>query len=97
MNVSNADYSVDQLSKEMNMSRVSLYKKVLLLTGKTPIEYIRFYRLKKAAQLLEKSQLTIAEIAYEVGFNNPKFFSKYFKLEYNMLPSAYAALKANKA
>ncbi len=95
-NVSNADYSVDQLSQEMNMSRVSLYKKVLLLTGKSPVEYIRFYRLRKATQLLEKSQLTISEIAYEVGFNNPKYFTKYFKQEFNMLPSVYIAQKSIK-
>ncbi|RNL56645.1 hybrid sensor histidine kinase/response regulator transcription factor [Pedobacter jejuensis] len=95
-NVSNAEYSVDQLSGEMNMSRVSLYKKVLLLTGKSPVEYIRFYRLKKSIQLLEKSQLTISEIAYEVGFNNPKYFTKYFKQEFNMLPSAYVLQKTKK-
>ena len=71
------------------MSRVSVYKKVLTLTGKPPIEFIRSIRLKRAAQLLEKSQLTIAEIAYEVGFNNPKDFSRYFKLEYGVLPSAF--------
>jgi signal transduction histidine kinase/ligand-binding sensor domain-containing protein/DNA-binding response OmpR family regulator len=95
-NVSNADYSVDQLSQEMNTSRVSLYKKVLLLTGKSPVEYIRFYRLRKATQLLEKSQLTISEVAYEVGFNNPKYFTKYFKQEFNMLPSVYIAQKSIK-
>ncbi|MFC4142861.1 two-component regulator propeller domain-containing protein [Pedobacter mendelii] len=95
-NVSNSEYSVDQLSGEMNMSRVSLYKKVLLLTGKSPVEYIRYYRLKKSTQLLEKSQLTISEIAYEVGFNNPKYFTKYFKQEFNMLPSAYITQKSNK-
>jgi AraC-like DNA-binding protein len=71
------------------MSRVSAYKKLLQLTGKPPIEFIRSIRLKRAAQLLEKSQMTIAEVAYEVGFNNPKYFSKYFKLEYKVLPSAY--------
>jgi AraC-like DNA-binding protein len=71
------------------MSRVSAYKKISTLTGKTPIEFIRSIRLKRAAHLLEKSQLTVAEVAYEVGFNNPKYFSKYFKMEYNVLPSAY--------
>ncbi|WP_315824844.1 helix-turn-helix domain-containing protein [Paraflavitalea speifideaquila] len=50
---------------------------------------MRSVRLKRAAQLLEKSQLTVAEIAYEVGFNNPKYFSKYFKLEYHVLPSQW--------
>jgi len=70
---------------------VALYKKILALTGKTPIEFIRSVRLKRAAQLLEKSQMTVAEIAYEVGFNNPKYFSKYFKLEYHVLPSQWGA------
>jgi DNA-binding response OmpR family regulator/nitrogen-specific signal transduction histidine kinase len=88
-NISNPDFSVEELSRELHMSRVSAYKKLLQLTGKPPIEFIRSIRLKRAAQLLEKSQMTIAEVAYEVGFNNPKYFSKYFKLEYKMLPSAY--------
>ncbi|WP_449436648.1 helix-turn-helix domain-containing protein [Pedobacter steynii] len=86
-------YTVDQLSADMNMSRVGLYKKVLPLTGKSPVEYIRSYRLLKSKPLLLKSQMTIAEVAYEVGFSNPKHFSKYFKQEFNMLPSAYALTK----
>lgn len=88
-NLANADYSVDQLSSELNMSRVGLYKKLIMLTGKSPVEYIRTYRLKKGEALLLKSQLSISEIAYAVGFNNPKYFSKYFKQEFNELPSAY--------
>jgi DNA-binding response OmpR family regulator/nitrogen-specific signal transduction histidine kinase len=88
-NISNPDFSVEELSRELHMSRVSAYKKLLQLTGKPPLEFIRSIRLKRAAQLLEKSQMTIAEVAYEVGFNNPKYFSKYFKLEYKVLPSAY--------
>jgi signal transduction histidine kinase/ligand-binding sensor domain-containing protein/DNA-binding response OmpR family regulator len=88
-NLSNADFSVEELSRELGMSRVHLYKKLLAITGKSPIEFIRIVRLKVAAQLLSKSQLTISEIAYKVGFNNPKYFSKYFKEEYNMLPSQY--------
>jgi len=84
-------YSVDQLSSEMNMSRVGLYKKILPLTGKSPIEYIRHYRLQKAKPLLLKSQLTISEVAYAVGFGNPKHFSRYFKQEFGILPSHYAA------
>lgn len=88
-NISNPDFSVEELSRELHMSRVSAYKKLLSLTGKTPIEFIRSIRLKRAAQLLGKSQMTVAEVAYEVGFNNPKYFAKYFKLEYGVLPSAY--------
>jgi signal transduction histidine kinase/ligand-binding sensor domain-containing protein/DNA-binding response OmpR family regulator len=88
-NISNPDFSVEELSRAAYMSRVALYKKLLALTGKTPIEFIRSVRLKRAAQLLEKSQMTVAEIAYEVGFNNPKYFSKYFKMEYHVLPSQW--------
>src|SRR5690606_6836982 len=64
-NISNPDFSVEDFSRLMCMSRVALYKKLMLLTRKTPIEFIRHIRLKRAASLLEKSQLTIAEIAYE--------------------------------
>ena len=77
------------------MSRVHLYKKLLQITGKTPIEFIRTIRLKRAAQLLRESQLYVSEIAYEVGFNNPKYFSKYFKDEFGVLPSAYQLKEKN--
>jgi signal transduction histidine kinase/ligand-binding sensor domain-containing protein/DNA-binding response OmpR family regulator len=90
-NISDTNFSVEDLSRELGMSRVHLYKKLLALTGKSPLEFIRVIRLQQAAQMLEKSQLTVSEIAYKVGFNNPKYFTKYFKEEYKMLPSAYAA------
>jgi DNA-binding response OmpR family regulator len=89
-NISDPEFSVEELSKELGISRGHLYRKLLSLTGKSPIEFIRVIRLQRAAQLLEKSQLTIAEIAYKVGFNNPKFFTKYFKEHYSILPSLYA-------
>jgi signal transduction histidine kinase/ligand-binding sensor domain-containing protein/DNA-binding response OmpR family regulator len=92
-NLTNKDFSVEELSRLLGMSRVLLYKKLLALTGKTPIEFIRTIRMQRAAQLLEKSQFTISEVAYQVGINNPKYFAKYFKEEYNMLPSNYAAEK----
>lgn len=88
-NISEADFSVEDMSREMFISRVALYKKLLALSGKTPIEFIRQIRLKRSVQLLEKSKMTVAEVAYEVGFNNPKYFSKYFKAEYGKLPSVY--------
>jgi signal transduction histidine kinase/DNA-binding response OmpR family regulator len=92
-NVSNADYSVEDLGKELGISRAHFYKKIISLTGKSPLEFIRAIRLQQAAQLLEKSQLTVAEVAYKVGFNNPKYFAKYFKETFHVLPSAYAAGK----
>jgi signal transduction histidine kinase/DNA-binding response OmpR family regulator len=92
-NVSNADFSVEDLGRQLGISRAHMYKKIVSLTGKSPLEFIRTIRLQQAAQLLEKSQLTVAEIAYQVGFNNPKYFARYFKEAYNVLPSAYAAGK----
>lgn len=88
-NITNPNFSVEELSRMMFLSRVSLYKKMLTITGKTPVEFIRSIRLKKAVQLLEKSKLNIASVAYEVGFSNPTYFSKVFKEEYGMLPSDY--------
>lgn len=87
------EFSVEDFSREMFMNRVTLYRKILSITGKTPLEFIRSIRLKRAAQLLEKSGMSIAEIAYEVGFNNPKVFSKSFKEEFNVSPSQYVNTK----
>lgn len=83
--------SVEFLSKELGMSRVHLYKKLQSITGKSPIEFIRLIRLKRASQLLAKSQLNISEVAYMVGYNNAKYFAKHFKAEFSMLPSEFAA------
>jgi AraC-like DNA-binding protein len=88
-NITNANFSVEELSSNLNLSRVSLYKKLLTLTGKTPVDCIRTIRLKRAVQLLEKSKLSIANVAYEVGFNNAAYFAKVFKEEFGMLPSEY--------
>jgi AraC-like DNA-binding protein len=62
---------------------------LLEFTGETPIEYIRSVKLNKAAQLLERSDMNIAEIAYTVGFATPNYFAKAFKLKFYMLPSEY--------
>ena len=91
--IDDPDFSVEDFSREMCLSRVALYKKILSLTGRAPLEFIRSIRLKRAAQLLEKSGMSIAEIAYEVGFNNPKNFTKYFKEEFKLLLSQYLAAK----
>lgn len=89
-NLFDPEFSVEEMSRQLFMSRVGLYKKIFALTGKTPIEFIRSIRLKRAAQLLEAKDMTVAEVAYSVGFNNPKNFSKYFKTEYNVLPSEFS-------
>ncbi|WP_338239265.1 two-component regulator propeller domain-containing protein [Persicobacter diffluens] len=88
-NIGKSDFSVEEMSKELGMSRVHLYKKLTAITGKSPVEFIRIIRLKRGKKLLEKSQMTVSEVAYEVGFNSPRYFSKYFAKEYGMLPSKY--------
>ncbi|MFT3702525.1 MAG: two-component regulator propeller domain-containing protein [Agriterribacter sp.] len=95
-NMSEVAFSVEDLSRALCMSRVALYKKLLSITGKAPLDFIRTIRMKRAAQLMEKTQMTVSEIAYEVGFNNPKYFSKFFKKEFNKLPSEYITAKRKK-
>lgn len=88
-NIASPDLSVEELSKNLGMSRVHLYKKMLAITGHTPIEFIRVIRLKRAAQMLRDKQQNVSDVAYAVGFNSPKYFSKYFKEEFGVLPSVY--------
>jgi signal transduction histidine kinase/DNA-binding response OmpR family regulator len=89
-NIGNSEFSVEKMGKELGVSRGHLYNKLMALTGKSPVEFIRVMRLKRAAQYLGKSQLSISEIAFQVGFNDPKYFSRYFKEEFGVVPSEYA-------
>lgn len=89
LNIENPDFLVEDLCREMGMSRVYFYKKILALTDKTPSELIRYMRIRRAADLLERSQLFVNEVAYKVGFNDPKYFRKYFKEEYGINPNEY--------
>ena len=88
-NMARSELSVEEMSRDLGMSRVHLYKKLVSITGRSPIEFIRVIRLKRAAQMLRDKQQNVADVAYAVGFNNPKYFSKYFKEEFGMLPSAF--------
>lgn len=87
-NMDNSEFSVEELSAQIGISRSGLYKKLMSITGKSPLEFMRILRLKRGKQLLEKSQLSISQIAYQVGLS-PKQFAKYFKEEYGCLPSEY--------
>ncbi|MCG2616232.1 ATP-binding protein [Terrimonas sp. NA20] len=91
------DLSVEQLSKHLFMSRATLYNKVVDLTGETPVEFIRSVRLNKAAEFLENTDMRIVEISYAVGFATPSYFTKAFKLKFNLSPSEYAAQKKKKS
>lgn len=87
--LSDSTLSVEILAGNMHMTRVGLYKKILAITGYSPTEYIRHIRLTRAMYLIQHSSLSLSEIAYEVGFSNPKQFTKYFKATFGFLPSYY--------
>lgn len=86
-NMSNADLSINDLCGEMHMSRVQLYRKCKSLTNVSPVELVRNLRLKHAKQLLEHSEQTISEIAYEVGFSSPSYFAKCYRDQYGISPT----------
>lgn len=87
-------FDVTRLSEMAGMSRMQLFRKIRALTGQAPAEFIRTTRLKRAAQLLEKKFGNVAEICYEVGFNNLSYFSKCFREFYGVIPSEYKASPA---
>ena len=88
-NISDVDFSVEALGRELALSRTYLYKKILNITGKAPGEFIRTIRMKRAKQYLEKTTMQIAEIATALGYANPKRLTENFKAEYGMSPSEY--------
>lgn len=88
-NMDNPEYGVEELSRDLGMVRMSLYRKLQSITGNTPTDFIRSIRLKRAAQLLQGSQLPIVEIANRVGFSSPSYFSKCFKEMFGILPKQY--------
>ena len=83
----NPHLKVEELGNEMGLSRVQLYRKVKALTGMTPVEILREARLKKAMSLLRNTDRTVAEIAFEVGFATPGYFSSCFKKQYDKYPT----------
>lgn len=87
--ISDTEFSVEILGEALGLSRGHLYRKLMAITGKSPLEFIRTIRLKRGRQLLEKSQMQIAEIAYEVGYNSPRRFTINFREEFGVAPSEY--------
>ncbi|QOD62344.1 response regulator [Polaribacter haliotis] len=88
-NLNDANFKVDSLAEKLNMSHSSLYRKCSNLTGLSLIDYIRQMRLKKGAIILVKYGYNISEVAYMVGFNNPKYFSKSFKSQFGKSPKEF--------
>jgi signal transduction histidine kinase/DNA-binding response OmpR family regulator len=85
----NSTLSVENLSQEMGMSRVQLYRKITALTDKNVNDYISEYKIKKSKQLLQDPTKNISEIAYELGFNNPGYFTTFFKQRTKQTPSEW--------
>jgi len=83
----NANLKMDELGDELGLSRVQLYRKVKAITGQTPVELLRQMRLQRAYALLGGTNKTVAEVAYEVGFGTPGYFSKCFKQQYGKYPT----------
>lgn len=88
-NLSNSDFLVDDFEKSLGMSHAALYRKFKTLIGKTPLEFINQYKLKCAAELLQQGTHNVNEIAYQVGFSDPKYFSSSFKKQFGSSPSKY--------
>ena len=86
-NMSDSELGVENIGAELGLSRVQLYRKVKALTGQSPVELLRTARLHKARRLLQESDKSISEVAYEVGFTSPSYFTKCFRDEFGVSPS----------
>jgi len=88
------DFDLDMFSGKLNMSKSSLYRKIKSLTGMSPVEFTKNIRLKHACQLLNRQAGNVSDIAYSVGFADPKYFTSCFKAEFGITPTEY--VKRNK-
>lgn len=85
--LSDENFSTEEFSNELNMSRIQLHRKLKAITGKSASHFLRSVRLEKAKQFIEEQKGNISEIAYSVGFSSPAYFTKCFKEEFGHLPS----------
>ncbi|MGN9177702.1 substrate-binding domain-containing protein [Segatella copri] len=85
-NLSDSEFGVEDMGLQIGLSRVQLYRKVKAMTGSSVVDLLRKARLAKARRLLETRSMSVSEVAYEVGFSAPSYFTKCFKEEYGMLP-----------
>lgn len=85
-NISDSEFGVEDMGQQIGLSRVQLYRKVKAMTGSSVVDLLRKARLAKARRLLETRSMSVSEVAYEVGFSAPSYFTKCFKDEYGMLP-----------
>ena len=90
-NLSDSEFGVEDIGKQIGLSRVQLYRKVKAMTGSSVVDLLRKARLAKAKRLLESRSMSVSEVAYDVGFSAPSYFTKCFKEEYGMLPGEIGA------
>ena len=86
-NLDNSELEVPQLCEAVNLSHTQVYRKLKALTDQTPSQFIRSIRLQKGMELIQTTDLTIAEVAYDVGFNDPNYFTRMFTKEFGTNPS----------
>ncbi len=84
-----SDFTLESLSTEMYMSKSTMNRKIKSITGLTPMDFVKNVRMKKACRLLQSKDMNISEVAFAVGFSDPKYFAKCFKDEYGITPSQY--------
>ena len=90
-NLTDAELTAEKFSQLMGMSRTNLHRKLKAVTQMSTTEFIRHHRLKVSKQILTKSDATISEIAYQLGFNTPSYFTKCFKKAFQCSPEQFRA------
>ncbi|MCM1151965.1 MAG: ATP-binding protein [Alistipes senegalensis] len=88
-NIENSDLTIDQLASHLGLGRTTMYNKLKSLTGKSPVELLKEYRITKAKLLLRTGQFSVSEVAYKVGFSDPGYFSRCFREQFRMSPAEY--------
>ena len=91
--LSDEDYTVEQLSSDMCMSRMTFYRKIQSLTGQSPTEFMRTIRLRRAADLLCEGRMTVTEITYATGFSSISYFSRCFRTMFGVPPTQFGKAK----
>ena len=85
-----ASFSFEDIAKALGLSKSTLTRRLKTMTDKTPLEILSEFRLNKAKNMLEKSEESVSEVAYKVGFNDPLYFSKKFKEAFGVSPSKFS-------
>ena len=88
-NIEKTDFKIDTIAESLHMSRPVFYRKIKAIIGLSPIDFVKKIRIRRAIQLLESNQYSIAEVAYQSGFTTPQYLSKVFKEVTGYSPSEY--------